>query len=94
MWEGAGGAAGDVSYKDRKSLLCGLGCLAGGPFYRLRGRVPKPHTPDHTTRISGLNIRPPPQPAPLPQVGGLSAGRSAPVVGHLSRPVAALKLGR
>ena len=49
------GCGGSV-YGDRKTLVCDQGCVAGGPALTTVRRVPRPHTPDHTTGISGLNI--------------------------------------
>ena len=59
------GCGGSV-YGDRKTLVCDQGCVAGGPALTTVRRVPRPHTPDHTTGISGLNITLPPQPTPSP----------------------------
>jgi hypothetical protein len=57
------GCGGSV-YGDRKTLVCDQGCVAGGPALTTVRRVPRPHTPDHTTGISGLTITLPLQPTP------------------------------
>ena len=59
------GCGGSV-YGDRKTLVCDQGCVAGGPALTTVRRVPRPHTPDHTTGISGLTITLPLQPTPPP----------------------------
>ena len=59
------GCGGSV-YGDRKTLVCDQGCVAGGPALTTVRRVPRPHTPDHTTEMSGLTITRLLQPTPPP----------------------------